>query len=724
MNRFTGFITILFFYLFATNLQAQEDEHIDSLEMIPLSDVVITGQYEPQSVDKSLYQVEIITSEDIKNQAGNNVADVLNQNLNILVTPNSGTGNSNAEILGLNGAYVKVLVDNIPLVGDEGTGNNIDLTKINLDNVERIEIVKGAMGVDYGSNALAGIINIITKKKFKTDWKISFMIQEETVGEEYDWYEDAGVSKGKGRHIQAIDISKKINENWSVSAGLNRNDFQGFWGEKKGRKYFEQDDKRGYEWLPKEQWNANASINYHAKNFNAFYKLSYLDEQINFYNSVVNPQYFENGETTFYADDKDYFTNRWSHHLNLNLKLFHQVLYNADFSYQTQELNYQQYTYDIPTRQEISREDKEVYLSTHSYYARGTFSQLINRQNLDFQLGYELENDKGFANQTAADFGYQDNVEKEVGTYAGFVSAEIKTNSGISFRPGFRASFNPLYSPQFSYSLNTKFDLTDHSHLRAVIGTANRFPNFMELYTHQIDINHTILGDPNLVPEEGYSTAIQWNNRLKSRDFIMQNNLSTMYINVDDRIELVQLDPLKADFKFLNINKFRSWGISTENRFSWNQIKLGIGLSYLGTSKSLYSETFANTQTINDKYRYTFQANAFVNYTFPQLGTTLSAYYKYNGKTTQYVADTENSTPTETVYRLGEIGDFNMLDASIRKGFADNRFEVTFGVRNIFDVTDIKNTVDGMVGHGEAEPTQGLFYGRSYFLKLMYTLEF
>ena len=51
------------------------------------------------------------------------VGEVLNQNLNILIEPNSGSGDSNAKIMGLGGAYTKVLIDNIPIVSDQGMGN-------------------------------------------------------------------------------------------------------------------------------------------------------------------------------------------------------------------------------------------------------------------------------------------------------------------------------------------------------------------------------------------------------------------------------------------------------------------------------------------------------------------------------------------------------------------------------------------------------------------------
>src|SRR5690606_33745750 len=211
-----------------------------------------------------------------------------------------------------------------------------------------------------------------TKKNIKNRWKISATVQEETVGSEYDWYQGSGIEKGKGRHIQALDIGHKISDNWYVSAGVNRNDFQGFWNEMKGRNYFQRDGLRGYEWQPKEQLNTNGVIRYRSGNFSAFYKLSYLNEEINTYNSVVDQLYLGDGNRTFTSIDTDYFTERWTHHLNLNTKLFGRILYNGDFSYQTQERRFQEYKYDIPNRTVISEGNENVFLSTKSFYSRGT----------------------------------------------------------------------------------------------------------------------------------------------------------------------------------------------------------------------------------------------------------------------------------------------------------------------------------------------------------------
>lgn len=727
MKKFRGVLGLIL--LSSHFLNAQVDEELDSLETVKLQDVVVTGQYSAQSVNKSLYQVEIISADDIKNQAGNTIADVLNQNLNLKIDQNPGSGDSTINLMGFSGDYVKVLIDNIPLVADTGFGNNIDLTKINLDNVERIEIVKGAMGVDYGSNALAGIINIITKKSAKTDWKINFMVQEETVGNEYDWYEDGGVTKGKGRHIQALNITKRLGTDWVINAGFNRNDFQGFWGSLKGKKHFEQDFKRGYEWLPKEQWNSFASINYRTKNFSAFYKVTNLTEEINFYNDVIIPVE-TNGERTFKANDKDYFTNRWVHHLNLQTKLFDRVQYDGDFSFQTQERKSQTYQYDIPARAEIARDEKKEFLSTKVYYSRGTFSKFLDRKFFDFQVGYEFEFNKGFANEFADSFEFSDNVDKEIGTYAGFASAEFHTNFGFSVRPGFRVSFSNKFENQYNYSVSMKYNLTDHSNIRAVIGTANRYPSFSELYSYQVDVNHSILGDENLVPEDGYSTSIQWNNRNKWDNFRMENNISTMYLHLENKIELIQLDPLRPDYLFKNIDKAVTWGITTEHRFWYDNWNLNVGASLFGDSRAIHSNNFKagkadlNSEN-NDKFLYNFQVNAALNYSIPSWATTLSVYYKYTGKSSQYVIDLQNSTSNYTAYKLAKRDDYNMLNAAIRKGFYNNRFEVTLGARNILDVTSI--TDESLVGEGHtgsAGSDVQLFYGRSYFLKLVYNLEF
>lgn len=702
--------------LVSQNLKAQQDEESDSLDLVQLEDVVVTGQYSAQSLDKSIYQVEVISQEDIKNFAGNTVADVLNQNLNILIVPNRSSGDSQVEIMGLGGQYTKILIDNIPVVGDNGLGVNIDLTKINLDNIERIEIVKGAMGVDYGNNALTGVINIITKKSLKTKWKINAFVQEETVNDEYDWYEDGGVSKGKGRHIQGLEISRNITDNWFASVGVNRNDFQGYWGNKKGRK--DVSKLRGYEWQPKEQWNANAMINYRSKNFKAFYKANYLNEVIDSYKDSVNLISLGEGQQTYISDDdRNYNTTRWIHHLNIDTRLFNRVKFIGDFSYQTQERKLRSYTYDIAQREILSMGTYSKYASSDAFYSRGMFSNFLDRQNFDFQVGYELDNTKGF--RAAIPGLFSENIEKTLGTYAAFASAEFRMNSGLSLRPGIRANFSNKFDEKFNFSLSGKYNLTTNTSIRANVGTTNRYPNFEELYTYFVDINHSVKGNESLVAENGYSTSIQWNHKLNNKGLRMHNNISTIYLNLDDKIELATVNFTPLEYQYINIDKYRAWGINTDHNFTFNNFNIGLGASLMGISRSMGSDLNVEPE---DNFLYAFEANASVNYTIPKWATTFSAYYKYTGKQSEYVLEDVLGEP---YFRLGEQEPFSLLDASLRKSFFDNSLEITLGTRNIFDVTSIRNTsLSSENAHSEASNQLRLFYGRSYFLKLSYTLNF
>ena len=197
----------IYFILFLSSLAFAQEREIDSTKTEALNEIVITGQYNPQSIKKSINNVIIINREQIDNQAANNLADLLNFNLNLTVIPNSQTGRSTISFFGLNSEYFNILVDNIPLVSDNGLGNNIDLTQINLDDIERIEIIEGAMGVEYGANAVSGVINIITKKSINSNWKIQTTIQEETVSNEYAWFD-------KGKHIQGLSLAHNFTEKW------------------------------------------------------------------------------------------------------------------------------------------------------------------------------------------------------------------------------------------------------------------------------------------------------------------------------------------------------------------------------------------------------------------------------------------------------------------------------------------------------------------------------
>jgi len=689
-------------------INAQEK---DSLNQTKIEEVVITGQYMQQSINKSIYKVEVIDAQQIKNMAVTNVAEVLNQSLNVLIVPDRNSGNSTASLMGLGGEYTKILIDNIPVVGDIGLGNNIDLTKLNVNNIERIELVRGSMGVDYGSNAVAGVINIITKKNSQKKLTLNTSLQEETVGKEYNWYK-----KGEGRHIQNLNIGYNLNENWYIGANINHNDFQGFKGNQEGYKYFAEnnDGKRGYNWQPKDVLNVDGILRYNKNKTSVFYKFGFLNEKLNYYNPLVTELYLGGGNRTYIARDRDYLTTKYLHQLNIQTKLG-TINYTGDFSYQTQDRKFRDFDYDVPNRSAAPKDEYKSYNKADVMYSRGVFSNFLNNDKIDFQLGYELDHTSGFAGNGAGTFEGINDVKRKIFNYANFISTEWTANNWLSIRPGYRLALSDKFDTQHNYSLTMRAKITENDNIRLVIGSANRFPNFDELYTYMVDSNHNIQGNQDLVPEEGMTFSLNADKKINTNSgWNFKAGASATYLNLKNRIELSLINQSPLQYKYINIDSFKSYLFEGNFKAQKSSFSLAANASYYGTSKELR----AGGITSPDDFFYTFEGNLAANYIIPKINTTLSLFYKYTGKTQMFVLVSPNITTS--YYEIGQRNDFSMMNFIVTQPFYNNHLEVSVGIKNIFDVSSVRDTTIGGTAHNAADSDANLFYGRSYFARLNY----
>jgi len=704
------------FYLslfFASYSLAQETKTVqkDSIKARELKEVVITGQHNPQSVEKSVFEVKVINRKEIEQRAANNLADLLNQTLNINITPNTSTGKSGVSLFGLDAQYFKILIDNVPVVNEEGLGNNVDLTLINLDDIQQVEIVEGAMGVQYGANAVSGVINIITKKSSHQKTQVNFYVQEETVGSEFELFD-------KGRHIQSLKIGHYFTDDFFGNIAYTRNDFGGFWSNRKGEVYDRNDSLRGHLWLPKEQHNAKMLLNYKKEHFNLFYKFDYFNERIGKYNPIVDLN--ENPATATtdpLALDEVYTNNRFIHHLNSNGTLFQKVNYNVSVSYQEQTKDIETYTYRI-RRDEKQNVQKREYQSRTALFSRGTFSNLINTKTFNLQAGYELTNEEGSGSSLAIAVSPDEELVKQrLDNYDVFTSSEINITDKFSLRPGGRVSFNNLFENQYVFSLSSRYLFKNNLELRAVVGSANRTPSYDELYTYFVDVNHNVQGNPDLNPEKGMSAFIHLKKRyrLLGDKLKAKSKISASYINVNDRIELIVVTQNPLAYKYNNIDAYKSFGFFSENTFQYKQLKLSLGASILGISKVLDSSTNSK-----DDFLYNFQLNSNVTYFIPKWKTSVALYFKHIGKQRQFVERTNAEGNQE--FQEGTTEAYNWLDATVKKSFLNKKFETTFGVRNLLDISSVGTTTFSGGTHTAAPRNIQLAYGRSYFLKLAYNL--
>lgn len=695
-------------------LYAQEKDSISSQPTIDLEQTVISGQYNAQSVKKSIYEVKVISQEMIERQAGNTLADVLNQTLNMNIIPSSSTGKSTVKMFGLDAQYFKILVDNIPLINDEGLGNNTDLTQINLDEIQQIEIVEGAMGVEYGANSIAGVINIITKKGGRYKYDVSATLQEETIGDEYNW-------KNKGRHIQSLKIGHKFTDKIYGNLSFSRNDFQGFFDDRLGKYYPSNNGLRGYEWLPKEQNTAKALIQYKEENYRLFYKFEYFNEETKFFDP--NPRMDKNVPTDtydYYGDDRVYTTDRIYNHLNASGRYKDAINYDISISYQEQKRKLKTYNYEILKGIENDVEKFE-YESRKVYYSKGMFSNFINKNEFfDFQFGYEIDQTKGFSSPAAREYR-QTPIKRSLGTYDFFASSQIILNDKLSFRPGARVMFSEQFNTQYVMSLSSKYTFGKDWELRAIVGTSPRLPNYDEMYSYFVDVNHDVRGNENLNPEKGISAFLHLKKDLKFNDnFSIEQKVSLWKINLKDKIYMVIVENIPLKYQFRNIDRYDVQGITYLNQFNIGPFYGGFGFTLTGIKQDI--DQIARVNTVKNKYFYTAEVNSNISYTLPKTKTILSVFYKYNGNEEQFVPVKNPSNPTEQILVKGRKESFHWMDASIKQNFWDNRISLTIGSRNLFDVKRLNTTSSNDVAHSTGAASILYGYGRSYFAKLTFNL--
>ena len=168
---------------------------------LTLDKVVVTATRDTEEIRKIPANVTVITEEKIKESNAQVVTDVLKDEVGVVVRDYFGTGKTaTVDIRGLGETgplNTLVLVDGRRV--NEIDLSGVDWTQIPLDQIERIEIVRGSGSVLYGDNAAGGVINIITKKPGKP-----FSATAEVVAGSYHYNKEGGSVSGKWGSVSAI----------------------------------------------------------------------------------------------------------------------------------------------------------------------------------------------------------------------------------------------------------------------------------------------------------------------------------------------------------------------------------------------------------------------------------------------------------------------------------------------------------------------------------------
>ncbi|MBO7537677.1 MAG: TonB-dependent receptor [Prevotella sp.] len=158
----------------------------DSIELEP---VVITASHTPKALKDAPVVTRLITLYDIKITDATNIQDMLTQEIPGLEFGFAMSQETSLNMSGFGGNAVLFLVDGERMAGE--TMDNVDYNRMNLDNVGRIEIVKGASSALYGSNAVGGVVNIISRENLEP-WTANVNSRYNSFG--HEWRNGAGFS--------------------------------------------------------------------------------------------------------------------------------------------------------------------------------------------------------------------------------------------------------------------------------------------------------------------------------------------------------------------------------------------------------------------------------------------------------------------------------------------------------------------------------------------------
>ena len=657
------FILLLILSLFCQQTYCQEKTLFRDLD-----EVVVTGQLTEKSTEDAVHKARIISGEKLRSGLFLDLGQVLEKELNLSLSQDNILGSS-ISLQGISGQNVKILIDEIPVIGR--LNGNIDLSQISLNNIERIEIIEGPLSTLYGTDALAGTINIITKKD--PEVKKSLNTYYETIG----------------RYNFDFLLSNTFNEK-TINYEFARNYFNG-WSEGQEFKILPTeelaDNNRFKKWKPKEQFINKIQYNLRKENLKVYNSIHSFCEKITNLGIPREP-YSEN------AFDEYYFTYRTDissninfHHNNNKIKVL--LAYNSYV--RVKETFYKDLTTLSTTLvQDPSAQDTSSF---NLMLAKVMISN--NYNNLNYQIGLENQSEIAKGDRILDSRQLQSD-------YAFYSIIEYSLNDIITLRPSTRFIYNTRYKAPFIPAFNMLLDFSQYK-LRLGIAKGFRAPSLKELYLEFVDINHNIVGNESLSAEESFNYYINNSYSYVNTNLTFKTNINFFYNDISNKIDLTNSLTNDNQYSYFNIDEYKTKGISTNFIFEIDNAELDLGFSYTGRYNMLSDSDFTTEFNFSTDYRISTIFNFGSK-------TKLNIYYKNVGKLPNFLMEGDSIVESYTEA-------YSLLDFSINRIISESLI-LLIGGKNLLDIKDIKRANDIGSIHSSSNNSIPVGYGRTYFLAL------
>lgn len=501
---------------------------------LQLDEVVVTANKYEQKQSTTGKVLNIISRQQLERSGGKTLSEVLNTlpGLTMIGANNVLGTNQNISIRGASAGNVLLLIDGIPVNDPSAITNYYDLNFINIDQVERIEVLKGGQSTLYGSDAVAGAINVILKK---ADKKIT--VFGGVTGGSYNTLKESIGFGGQQKNTH-FSINYTHQSSDGFSAATDKNKVGGF-------------DNDGFK-----QHALNGRFGFSpAKNL-----------KINFTGTYNN--YFADLDAAAFTDEKDYTVK------NDNKQLGASAVYTLKKT--TIHLNYN-FNHVIRRYNDDSLYQSSPYskFARSSYTGRTQFAELygnwkINNFELLIGADYRWNNTDQWYWSTGAFGPYAPPaLHAEMKQVSPYLTLAYNQDNGFGAEIGGRYNDHSVYGNNVSFNFNPFFVIKDKAKLFANIYSAFKTPTLYQLYDQSI-------GNSSLTPEK--STVAEAGVKFLSLKKLNARVVG-FYRQAKDAI-LYTFNPSTFAGKYLNASKQTNYGIELEGGFAHKKVSITANYTY------------------------------------------------------------------------------------------------------------------------------------------------
>lgn len=617
------------FVLMTNCVFAQQKDSIASKTQ--LDEVVISDSKFALAKEKSGKVITKITAEDLKKKEGQSIATILNSVAGVEINGNQSVAGKNLGyyIRGGKNNQVLILIDGIPVTDASGIGFEYDLRLLPANQVESIEIMKGAASTLYGTGAATGVINITLKKSGKKSIQGNAYINAGTNN-------TAFTSKTRLEDFnQGFSVNGNV-EKINYFASINSTETNGM----------------------SQIAPPNPSVIYEADRFS---RLNYLTKLGYKASDKLNLDFFGN----FDKINNDYdgtFDNTGTNDTNLN----HSKTEQFRFGFMPK------YKYDNgqfvlnSSFNKITRDYNEL----DSYSGTVGFSQYNSRSvNLD---GYnKQEFSKSLFLVTGTQYQFFDmssetpygnivNKKAKFNMIDPYVTGVFTSDFGLNLNVGARLNIHSEYGNQMVYNLNPSFDFKEFPlKFLASYSTAFVTPSLYQLYSEY--------GNKDLTPERNSTIETGFETQLLDRKIKL--NMVGFYR------EQTNFIGFSSDYKYINIDGTnKAKGIESEITFVISE-KIKWNSNYTFTQVDEALNHLIPKHKINSSLDFQMNKRVFFNLNYQYVDSRKDAFFDGNTYATQNVV----------------LSSYQLVNATLRYELIKNRMSVFGAANNILNAKFVEN---------------------------------